>query len=610
MSWKLKAVSTSILTLAALSPLVYASGNGNHVALKGNTNTSLLANSTYVGQADSGKLMELSIILRAPNNASGQSLQSFAQSLSTPSNVQYRHFVSAAAFKKNFAPTDSQVSQVTQFLTDNGFTVKKVFSNNLVIQAEAPIGVVERTFNVAINQYQHGNQTFLGNTQDPQVPSSVGSLVLAITGMTTFSNFSANAINAGASEASTTPGFSAPPVNLADQHGGVYSPQKVQSFYNVNPLYQKGNGSGSTVAIATLANFNPSDADTFWSYYGIRRTGNLSVISVDGGFDPTVAAPGAGETALDVEQSGSLAPGANIEVYEAPNTNPGFLDLFYSVVADNTADTMSVSWGEEESYETPAYHAAMDQAFQAGAAEGISMFAAAGDDGAYDNGKQQLGVDSPASDPFITAAGGTIYPGIAYHHSGSDEIANVPQESTWGWDWTLPYYGLFGYNNQNQWKQQIFPSGGGGGISSQWAMPWYQQGLANVNTSGRNVPDVSLDADPFAGYTLYDSFSGGPDGSGWSAGWGGTSFVAPQLNGITALLDSIVGGRLGFLSPALYQLAQRSNAYGKSTSPFNDITGGDNWYYDATTGYDQATGIGSLNVANLEAGLVALPAGK
>lgn len=141
-------------------------------------------------------------------------------------------------------------------------------------------------------------------------------------------------------------------------------------------------------------------------------------------------------------------------------------------------------------------------------------------------------------------------------------------------------------------------------------MPWYQQGMQGVNTSGRNVPDVSLNADPFTGYTLYDSFSGGPDGSGWSAGWGGTSFVVPQLNGITALMDSIGGGRLGFLNPALYQLAEQSNAYGQSNSPFNDITAGDNWYYDATTGYDQATGIGSLNVTNLETGLAAMSGGK
>ncbi len=610
MSWKLKTLFAVVLSFVGLNPMVYAQTNSQtnskQTVLQGNHNGWLLQNSSDLGQADSGKLMDLSIILRAGNNPRGQSLNDFVKNVSNPSDPSYRHFVSSTSFKQNFSPSDDEVNLVKQFLIDNGFTIKNVFSNNLVIQVQAPIGTVERTFNVTINQYQHGNKTFFANYQDPQVPANISSLILAITGMTTFSNFTNNkaqSSNYESARSATSSSVSPPPVKLSDQHGGLYGPQKVQDFYNVNPLYGHGNGSNTTLAIATLANFSPGDANYFWNYYGIIRSGNLNVIPVDGGFDPKIPAPGAGETALDVEQSGSIAPGANIEVYEAPNTSPGFLDLFYRVAADNTADTMSVSWGEDEKYETPAYHAAMDQAFLEGAAEGISMFAAAGDNGAYDSGGEQLGVDSPSSDPNITAAGGTIYPGMAYHKSGTAPIYDVKQESAWGWDWTLPFYSLFGYNNENQWKQQIYPTGGGGGVSNDWSLPWYQNGISGADITGRNVPDISLNADPFSGYTLYDSFSGGPDGSGWSYGWGGTSFVAPQLNGITALMDSIVKGRLGFLNPALYQLASQSNAYGKAESPFNDVTSGDNWYFAATTGYDDATGIGSLNVTTLEGDL-------
>jgi kumamolisin len=602
MAWKLKTICAAILSVVGLNPVVYAQNSINATVLSGNHNGWLLQNSSNLGQADSGKLMDLSIILKARMNSNRQSLSDFARSVSDPSSPNYRHFATSATFMQDFSPTSNEVGEVKQFLVDNGFTIKNIFSNNLVIQAEAPIGVVEKTFNVTINQYQHGNKAFFANSQDPQVPSDIGSLIMAIAGMTTFSSFVNNTVNSSnyESAANETP---PPPVDVSDQHGGVYGPQKVQDFYNINPLYKQGNGKGTTLAIATLANFRPEDASYFWKYYGVHHSGSVSIIPVDGGFDPTIPAPGADETALDVEQSGALAPGANIEVYEAPNTSPGFLDLFYRVAADNTADTMSVSWGEDEKYETPAYHAAMDQAFLEGAAEGISMFAAAGDNGAYDSGSQQLGVDSPASDPFITAAGGTIYPGMAYHKSGTEIIAEVPQESVWGWDWTLPYYADFGFNNENQWKQQAFPTGGGGGISNQWNLPWYQKGVPGVNSTGRNVPDISLNADPFAGYALYDSFSGGPYGSGWSFGWGGTSFVSPQLNGITALMDSIIGGRLGFLNPAMYHLASQGNAYGQGDSPFNDITTGDNWYYDAAKGYDDGSGIGSLNVANLEAAI-------
>jgi subtilase family serine protease len=110
------------------------------------------------------------------------------------------------------------------------------------------------------------------------------------------------------------------------------------------------------------------------------------------------------------------------------------------------------------------------------------------------------------------------------------------------------------------------------------------------NQPGRNVPDLSLNADPYTGYLLYF-------GGQWSSGWGGTSFVAPQLNGIAALLGQAAGSRLGLINPALYRLA-RNNGYNQK-GPFNDITSADNLGFQAGPGYDPASGIGSINAANL-----------
>lgn len=579
-----------------------ASSNGKS-AVTGNTDTNLLSQSTNQGAASQGEQMDISIILKT-HSYNGQSLASFVQSTEATTSANYHHFLTANEFVQDFAPSSADVKSVENFLTSQGLTVTNTYANNLVIQATGSVGAIESAFNVSINQYEHGNKTFLANSSDPQVPSSISGLILGITGLTTFTDLKTSTMNQS-SYTNQTSQVKMDASGAPAEAPGQYGPAQVRSFYNINPLYTKATGQGQTIGIATLANFNPSDAYTYWKTYGVSTSQNrITVIPVDGGFPAGVHQPGAGETTLDVQQSGSMAPGAHINVYEAPNTNPGFVDLFYKVASDDQVSVMSTSWGEWEGYETPAYHLMMDQAFQEGAAEGISMFASSGDSGAYDQNYNQnkLAVDSPASDPFITAAGGTTYPANLGFYT-------VPQESVWGWDYILNNYQSFNtmYGTSfsyGQAKSIFYPVGGGGGISSSWATPWYQKGLAGVNAGGRNVPDISLNADPFTGYTEYDTF--GPGNNGWQAGWGGTSFVAPQLAGITALMDSYLGTRLGFLNPMLYQLAASPNAYGTSSSPFHDITAGDNWYYSGVKGYDDGSGIGSVNVANLASAIAGL----
>jgi subtilase family serine protease len=166
-----------------------------------------------------------------------------------------------------------------------------------------------------------------------------------------------------------------------------------------------------------------------------------------------------------------------------------------------------------------------------------------------------------------------------------------------------------------------FPIGGGGGVSVFSPVPFYQQATDGVQTSqpgqalieedttppetifvfpsdfqGRNVPDIALNADPFTGYTLF--YTSDVNGFAVQPGWGGTSFVAPQLAGVTALLTQKVGHRLGLLNPLLYGLASRGATHGPGAS-INTITVGDNWFYSARNGYSPAAGLGTLNVANL-----------
>ena len=223
-----------------------------------------------------------------------------------------------------------------------------------------------------------------------------------------------------------------------------------------------------------------------------------------------------------------------------------------------------------------------------------------------------LTVDSPASDPFITAAGGTTTP-FSYAF-GTGPTQSVTQESVWGWDYLQNYF------NQYVRPINLFSVGGGGGVSVYWHTPFYQVFTNGIRRSepnqslvyndpsagpttllklpgrfsGRNVPDISLNADPETGYVFVSTYDGG-----LLSGEGGTSFVAPQLNGITALLVQSTGHRIGLWNPQVYAM-QNIFGYGSFT-PFKSIRSGDNWFYDGAPHYNQGAGIGALDVANLAA---------
>jgi subtilase family serine protease len=359
-----------------------------------------------------------------------------------------------------------------------------------------------------------------------------------------------------------------------------------------------------------------------------------------------------------VEQSGGLAPGANIIVYQAPNTNQGFIDLFAAAIEANKADSLSVSWGLDEPLtelnppvtdplkgSTVDFMTAAHELFLRAAIQGQTVFAASGDGGAYDVNEDldcfgpynpsvkdscslTLTVDYPASDPFITGAGGSTLAGhqrYCLNKACTPPLyqVEIPKESVWGWDYLTGLCKTLGFDPISC---GIYPAGGGGGVSVFFPVPSYQSGLPGIQLSqpgqnlylqpfglldqlpafyaGRNVPDISLNADPDSGYVLF--YTSDKTGFGAQLFFGGTSFVAPQLAGITALFDQNVFGqdvnkRIGLLNPTLYGLAASGQAYGGSKAPLNQITSGDNWVYSGSKGYNPGAGLGTIDAANLAA---------
>jgi kumamolisin len=434
---------------------------------------------------------------------------------------------------------------------------------------------------------------------------------------------------------------------------GCNLPQNFASNYKLDGLYAKGaNGSGQTIAIVTLAALDQSAPEYFWNNIAhIPSTGRtVTVNNVDGGPGAPSDAAGTGETDLDVEQSGGLAPGANVIVYQAPNTDSGFADAFFSAASDNIASTVSASWLESETYlesailsgqEAATYEAAFDEAFLEMTAQGQSGFIASGDWAAYtataDIGTTNLSVGVSPDSPYITAAGGTTLPwtGTVTGPDGSAPVT-VPAQRTWGWDYLWqPVATADGESLEASAESQVI--GSGGGFSQIEPTPAYQQSVPGTHNfhavqyltptdyttvapglvepsawnfnptpsvttgygNGRAVPDVSTDADPYTGYLLYEPSFAGVSQPVLQGGWGGTSFVAPQLNGSTAVIDSYLGHRVGFWNPSIYSAAVSHN------SPFTPLTqastSNDNIYYTGNPGepYNEGSGLGYPNLTAL-----------
>jgi subtilase family serine protease len=588
------------------------------------------------GLAASDQKVTVSLVLRLRDQAA---LEAYAQQTATPGSPYFQKFLSTAEFARRYGATDAQIKRVQDFLARQGLQ-GEVLDNHMVISVSGTIGQFSQLFGTPIHTYVSRNgRRFHRPARPLAIPVGLGDSVLTASGLSNERQFLPHHTTAPRTVNLTVRNQ---PTALRAQTAtaaagnststgipGEYTVGDVADFYNINPLYQRGiTGKGSTVAIVTLANFDPADAQAYWDAIGLQTKPNrISQVHVDGGGGSN----GSDETTLDVQQAGGLAPQADIIVYDAPNAGSGFVDAFARAVSDNKADSISTSWGLAEIFNFAALNGgnahdtsdvgdlqAYHQIFLEAAVQGQSLFAASGDSGAYDTVRPlgtgdgpgefsaPLTVDSPASDPYITAAGGTTVP-VKFVDSAGDVVLSIDKESVWGWDYLLPFVPS---------RDTVFSVGGGGGVSVYWRTPLYQLFTNGVRLSeknqslvyndpdsgpytylklparfaGRNVPDVALNADPETGYLLY-----------WQGGFyssGGTSFVAPQLNGISALLKQSTHHRIGLWNPRLY-LLQGLFGYGK-WSAFDKVTTGDNWFYYGEPRYNPGAGLGTLNVANLD----------
>jgi kumamolisin len=650
-------LAVGVLAIATTAGAAHAStapGSNTPVKIPTGILASSLPGATPFGNTPSNTPEKVSFILKERNRSQLESAVTGGLS----------GFDSVSDFAANYGQSSDVVSALTHYLSSFGITTT-VNPGNVDVSASGTAGEFDAALSTVTKDYhvpaQHGAdgyqvpaQTVYCTTGSPELPYYIGQYVLAILGLTNYAPFESHAIHVN-SEITVK----ASSGSTGDQPTD-YLPSDFAARYGLSPLYKTAKGSGETLGIVTLAAVDPGAPQYFWKNVAkVPSTGRtVTVDNVDGGPGAPSDAAGTGETDLDVEQSGGLAPGANVIVYQAPNSDPGFIDGLFAAASQNVADTVSTSWGGSETIvaaavaagqETAAYEAAFDEAFLELADQGQSFFVASGDYGAYmafaDLGTTNLAVGTPADSPYVTAAGGTTTPWSG-PLTGPDGTANVkvPSERAWGWDYLwMPIAKTTGSSYADTAEANI--GGGGGGFSDDEPKPSYQTLVSgtsgynavryltptdyqsvvtginfveptnwNVTSTpplvsgsgyGRAVPDLSADADPYSGYLLYEPSAVAAGNPALQPGWGGTSFVAPQFNGATAVIDSYLGHRIGLWNPSLYQFAAGSSS---PVTPLSQAgTGNDNLFYTGNPGeqYNPATGLGVPNLAAYAADLAA-----
>ena len=585
-------------------------------------------------QYDSGrlaagtKLQGISIYFsRTP--AQEADLQTLMTAQQNPSSPLYHQWLNPDQFAARFGMADADIAKVKSWLEQQGFSIDSVGRSKNVIRFSGTAGQAESAFATEMHNYAvktaKGVETHFAPSTALSVPSALAGVVLGVRNLDDFRPRSHVILNKAAR---LKPAFT------SSQTGNVYfAPGDIATIYDVQKEYNAGfTGAGQSIAIVGQSAIALSDIEAFQSAAALS-TKDPTLVLVPGTGSSTVFADGdETESDLDVEWSGAIAKGASIYfVYTGSNTSYGAFDSLQYAIDEQIGTIISSSYG---TCEVALQGATLESSLEQAASQGQTVMSASGDDGSTDcfgiSGlttaqQEALAVDYPASSPNVTGLGGTevstsnsayLTAGDGYWEAqgSSDEITSALQ-----------------YIPEVAWDEDTAGCGqtdclnaGGGGASILFSKPSWQTSLT-PSDGKRDVPDISLNSSPdLPGYLFCTSDqtdwasnqvascnSGFRDSSSGSLTVaGGTSFAAPIFSGMLALINqqqNYTTGQ-GLINPTLYTLASNPTTY---ASAFHDITTGNNDCtagsgfcsgtigFSAGTGYDQVTGLGTIDLFNL-----------
>jgi len=573
--------------------------------------------------------LHITVALRS---ADARGLRRLATQVAAPGSARFRRFLSPRQIRARFGPPRPALAAVRAWLRRHHVTTRPALGDGLLLPATGTAGRIEAAFRTTIDRVRlAGGRTALINRRPPEIPAGLRPWVSAVIGLSTV-HLPGSSLAPG-----RVPGPRACRAARRTRH--VYTAAWLARAYRFNLLYRRGDfGQHVTVALFELADYANRDIRAYQRCYGVHPS--VRRVRVDGGTSVAASGDGTLEVTADIEVVAAMAPRASILVYQAPLSggDQSIVDTYGAIAQQDRAQVVSSSWGGCEPLAgTPAVRIEA-QLFQEMALQGQSMMAAAGDsgsEGCLPDVKEvparlaySLQVGNPASQPFVTAVGGT-----AITRYGSPPVQSAWNQTPAGMGFPAPFNGRHG-------RPRTYPGNlvGGGGISRMWWMPsWQAVFLGGSHASGarcgaprrtgcREVPDVSALAAigtrgtrGTRGYVIYGT-AGAFKGQGWQS-VGGTSLATPLWAALTALADQQRGShRLGLLSPSLYRIDR--------TDPkaFTDVVTGNNDYlarggryshhtcrhggqrgkpcYHASRGYDMAAGLGTPQASYLVAALL------
>lgn len=544
-----------------------------------------------------------------PSDAQQASLDTLLRQLQNPSSPNYHHWLTPEQFGERFGLSPNDLAKITSWLQAEGFRVDEVARSRSWVAFSGTAAQAEAAFHISIHRYVVNNETHYANATEPSVPSALSGLVVAFRGLNDFRPRPRSVLKRGGG---TRPDFTS---SITGDH--FLAPADFATIYDVQSLYNAGyDGTGQSIAVMGQTDLQDPTKPAFNDIQAFRAAAGLppsnpTVILIPGP-DPGFSKDDIGEADLDIEWAGGVAKGATI-IYVNSGTAGGAFDSLTYAIDNNVAPVISISYGDCEPDIGSAGLDMFETLGEQANSQGITLLGPGGDDGAtdcdfststttVDIATHGLAVDFPASMPSFTGVGGTQFNDASGNYWSATNNANSGS--------------ALGYIPEQVWNTTVADkqlAAGGGGKSVHFPKPIWQAGDGVPNDGARDVPDISLAADPdHDGYLTCSQGScvtGFRDANSNLTVVAGTSAGVQAFAGVMALIDQKTNSSQGNINPVLYALAA------SSPSAFHDITTGNNDEpcqagtpdcpsggeigYTAGPGYDLATGIGSIDAFNL-----------
>lgn len=540
------------------------------------------------GAVDPDTHLSRLLLLLQPSSVQQSDLDELVEAQQDPQSSHFHNWLTPVQFAARFGATPHDLARISDWLKAHGFTVDEIPVGNQLVIFSGSAGQVEEAFHTSLHYFLIDGVSHIANVQDPQIPKALAAIVTGIVSLHDFRRTAASTARRPLGE------------SLQKTAGDSYmDPSDFAAIYDLDSLYSAGStGAGVDIAIIGRSNVRLDDVAAFRSALGLYP--NSPTIVVDGS-NPGLVAGDEEDAILDVEWAGALAPAANVKLVAAASsqTTDG-VDLAAQYAVNHaTATVLSVGYGSCESDMGKTELAFYNSLWEQAASEGITSIISSGNTGASCGSSASItgnpvGVNGLCTSPYSTCVGGTEFtesihpqPFRTTVNKGDSATGYVP-EQVWNetGDWDAP---------------AVLASGGG--ISTVYALPSWQQGLIDTHASQgmRTVPDVALPAAMNNGLVTYQN------GSWWLSG--GTSAAASSFAAIIALAAQSSSGKgLGNVNPTIYRLLDGATSPFHTTAEGNNSVPGVLGFTASGAPYNFATGLGSVDgslfVSKLSAGFV------